>query len=147
MKQTYRLIRLKYLDDLNSKIEPLRPVLAPSQGWLRIVREALGLSLRAVAEKFKASPQTLHAFEHREAAGTLTMANLRKAAAAMNCELVYFLVPKGPTAKTFTKLAATQSGFLADLLATEHSMQLEDQGVGGIEERIASAVKAGELRK
>jgi len=147
IKQIYQLIRLKHLDEVAAKVEVLRPFQVPPQGWLRIVREALSLPLRAVAEKLKASPQTIHAFERREAAGTITVANLRKAAEAMNCELVYFLVPKGPKAKSFTKLAATHSGFLADLLATEHSMQLEGQGVGGIEERIASAAKAGELRQ
>jgi len=129
------------------KIEPMRGIQVPPQGWLRIVREALGLSLRAVGEKINAAPQTVHAFERREAAGTLTMANLRKAAGAMDCELIYFLVPKGTKAGTFTKLAAMQPGFLADLLATEHSMQLEGQGVGGIEERIEAAAKTGEIRK
>jgi predicted DNA-binding mobile mystery protein A len=147
MKQNYQLIRLKSLDELATQVEPLRSVHVPPQGWLRIVREALGLSLRTVGEKLKASPQTVHAFERREAAGTLTIANLRKVAGAMNCELVYFLVPTGPKTRTFTKLAATQSGFLADLLATEHSMQLEDQGVGGIDERVESAAKTGDLRK
>jgi hypothetical protein len=57
------------------------------------------------------------------------------------------VVPKGAKAKTFTKLAAAQSGFLADLLATEQSMQLEDQGVGGIEERLESAARTGDLHK
>jgi transcriptional regulator with XRE-family HTH domain len=88
----------------------------------------MGLTLRAVAEKLKTSPQTVHSYERREAAGTLTMANLRKVAGAMDCELVYFLVPKGSPPKTFTKLAAAQASALADLLATEHSMRLEDQG-------------------
>jgi predicted DNA-binding mobile mystery protein A len=146
MKQNYQFIRLKYLDNLNKKIEPLRSEQVPPQGWLRIVREGLGLSLRAVAEKLDATPQTVHAFERREAAGTLTLANLRKTAAAMNCEVVYFLVPEEAKAKTFTKLAAAQSGFLAYLLDTEHSMQLEDQGVGDIEERVESAAKTGDLR-
>ncbi len=147
MKQNYQLIRLKNLDNLATQIEPLRAIQKPPQGWLRIVREALGLPLRAVAEKLKVTPQTVHAFEHREAAGTMTLANLRKVAGAMNCEVVYFVVPKGAKAKSFTKLAAAQSGFLADLLATEHSMQLEGQGVGGIEERVQSAAKTGEFRK
>jgi predicted DNA-binding mobile mystery protein A len=147
MKQNYQLLRLKNLDHLATQIAPLRPVQRPSQGWLRIVREALGLPLRSVAAKLKVTPQTVHAFERREAAGTLTLANLRKVAGAMNCEVVYFVVPKGAKTKTFTQLAAAQSGFLADLLATEQSMQLEDQGVGGIDERLQTAARTGELRQ
>jgi len=147
MKEKYQLIRLKYLDELNSRIDVLRTIKAPPQGWLRIVREGLGLSLRAVAEKLHVRPQTIHAFEHREAVGSLTLANLRKTADAMDCHLVYFLLPKEGGNNPFTKLAASQSGFLANLLATEHSMQLEDQGVGGIDERIQSAAKTGELHK
>jgi hypothetical protein len=56
-------------------------------------------------------------------------------------------VPQGTKPKSFTKLAATQTGYLADLLATEHSMLLEDQAVYGIEEQIESAAKTGELRQ
>jgi predicted DNA-binding mobile mystery protein A len=147
MRKNYQLIRLKTLDYQLMKVEPLRVVKAPPQGWLRIVREAVGLSLRAVGSRINMAPQTIHAFERREAEGTLTLRNLRKVAGAMNCEVVYFLVPKSSKTKTFTKLAAAQSGFLANLMATEHSMKLEDQGVGGIDDRIEAAAKSGEFKK
>lgn len=145
MKSIYQSIRLKTLDSIPGKLAPLRDISAPAQGWLRIVREALGLPLRAIAEKLHVSAQTIHAFERREAAGTLTLANLRKVADALHCEVVYFIVPKDPKVETFTALAATQSGFLEHLLASEHSMQLEDQGVGNINDRLESAARQGDL--
>lgn len=124
------------LIDLDTKL----PVLAaaqkaaarPSGGWLRAVRQALGLAQAAVAKKAGATQQGYAQFERGETSATLSMGNLQRAAEAMDCELVYFLVPRSGRAKSFSDLATQLDPNFAHLQASEHSMVLEDQGVGDL---------------
>lgn len=95
-------------------------------GWLKAVREALGLPRSHLAKRLRVSVPTIQNYEKREKADTITLASLRKAAAAMDCELVVALVPG--RGQTFAELSAKHDPELAHLQATEHSMRLEDQG-------------------
>lgn len=107
----------------------------PPLGWLRTVREGLGLSLRVVAERLgKLSPQAVHDFEKNEAVGTLTLRNLERTASAMGCRVVYLLLPQNQT-QSFSDLKAWQSGDRRLVEDTEHTMKLEAQDVGGVAER------------
>ncbi|HKB90339.1 MAG TPA: helix-turn-helix domain-containing protein [Opitutaceae bacterium] len=87
------------LEEIANRVRPLEAIKPPPQGWLRAVRKTLDLSAREVAETLGISTQLIYDFEEREAAGTLTLANLRKAAKGMNCEVVYFVVPKSDAAQ------------------------------------------------
>jgi transcriptional regulator with XRE-family HTH domain len=72
----------------------LHVVRRPPAGWLRTVREALGMSRRAVAEKLDVSPAAVRDYEVAEANDTITLATLRRMAGAMGCEVVCALVPR-----------------------------------------------------
>ena len=77
----------------------------PARGWLRAVREAIGLRQEEVAGKLGVRRQSLAELETAEERGSVTMGSLQRAAEAMGCELVYFLVPREPMASTFGELA------------------------------------------
>jgi predicted DNA-binding mobile mystery protein A len=96
----------------------------PSRGWLRAVREAIGLTQGAVAGKISVKRQSYAQFEVAEEKEAISLATLRRAAEAMDCELVYFLVPRGGSDKTFADLARSFDPGAAHLVATEHSMSL-----------------------
>ncbi|MEJ1972964.1 MAG: helix-turn-helix domain-containing protein [Lacunisphaera sp.] len=104
----------------------------PAGGWLRAVRQALGLSQAAVAKKAAITQQAYAQFEKGEVAGTLSIGNLQRAAEAMDCELVYFLVPRAGQADSFRELATRLDPDFVHLQATEHSMSLEGQAVGDL---------------
>lgn len=104
----------------------------PSGGWLRAVRQALGLAQATVAKKTGITQQAYAQFERGESAETITLANLQRAAAAMECTLVYFVVPQSSRANSFADLATTLDPNFVHLQATEHSMMLEDQAVGDL---------------
>lgn len=55
--------------------------------------------------------------------------SLQRAAEAMDCDLVYYLVPR---AKSFGELATRLDPAFAHLQASEHSMALEGQAVGDL---------------
>lgn len=124
------------LTDLDKKLPILtaaqKAAVRPAGGWLRAVRQALGLAQAAVAKKAGVLQQGYAQFERGETAGTLSIGNLQRTAEAMDCELVYFLVPRNGRAKSFGDLATQLDPDFAHLKASEHSMVLEDQGVGDL---------------
>lgn len=69
--------------------------------------------------------------EEREA---ISLQTLRRAAEAMDCELVYFIVPRG--AKSYADLASKNDPHMKHLRASEHSMALEDQAVGDLPTKL-----------
>ncbi len=113
------------VNSLNAVIQGVRPIPRPVHGWLHAVRNALGLSRAAVSASLKVTPSAVQDYEKAEKADAITLATLRRVAAAMDCELVVALVPK--SGLTFAQLAAQRDPDFAHLRATEHSMALEAQ--------------------
>jgi len=118
------------INSLDSVTAGLNSISRPVHGWLYAVRQALGLSRSAVSGRLQLSPQAIQGYEKAEKNDVITLATLRRAAAALDCELVVALVPKGR--QTFAALAATHDPAQAHLRATEHSMALEDQASGDL---------------
>jgi predicted DNA-binding mobile mystery protein A len=100
------------LDDLDRGLGALSAAKSsakrPAQGWLRAVREAIGLGQQDVAAKLGIRRQSLADLEAAEKRGSATIASLERAAEAMGCELVYYVVPRGPFASTYGELARTR---------------------------------------
>lgn len=71
------------------------PRQTPADGWLRQVRRARGVTQQALADALGCKRQACAQLERSEARGAISLYSLRKAAAAMDCELVYALVPRG----------------------------------------------------
>lgn len=117
------------LDQLESTLGDLRHLnpSRPRQGWLRAIRTALGMTTVQLAKRLQTSQSTVVAYEQREAAGTITLATLRRAAAAMDCELVYALVPRRPLREVVEERAELVAR--RKLASVAHSMKLEAQGV------------------
>jgi predicted DNA-binding mobile mystery protein A len=100
----------------------------PTKGWLRAARQALGLTQSQLAKKLRMRQQAYANIELREQREKVAIETLRRAAGALDCDLVYAFVPKRAVAPTFSELAAKYDSELAMRRATEHSMALEGQG-------------------
>ncbi|QGN55655.1 helix-turn-helix domain-containing protein [Novosphingobium sp. Gsoil 351] len=83
---------------LESRLAPLREMdfARPQRGWLRAMREALGMTTRQLAQRMDKVQSAVVDMEKSEARDSISLASLRQAAEAMNCELVYAIVPRGP---------------------------------------------------
>jgi predicted DNA-binding mobile mystery protein A len=103
----------------------------PHLGWLRAVRESLGLSARQLAARLGVTQRTVQSVEEGEVRRTVTLASLEKAARAMRCRLVYAIVPNEPNT-SLEEIVSGQATALAEQLAGKvaHSMKLEEQSVG-----------------
>ncbi len=78
------------------------PFIVGNSGWLKTARTELSLSAATVATKISLSRSAYSKFEESEMQGTITLATLAKAAAAMECELVYAIRPK--SRKQFSRI-------------------------------------------
>jgi predicted DNA-binding mobile mystery protein A len=115
---------------LDKRFAALRPLVAnsrPPKGWLRAIRDALGMTTAQLARRLGVSQPRIVELEQSEAGGSVTLHTLQRAAEALGCRLVYALVPIRPLAETVRERAE----LIADRqsAAVEHSMRLEDQAV------------------
>jgi predicted DNA-binding mobile mystery protein A len=115
---------------LDARLQPLRPLVdepRPHQGWIRAIRDALGMSGAELAARMGVRQQTVPDLEKSELHETIKLETLRRAATALGCELVYALVPRqnlddAVHAKALRK--ATEH-----LQRVAHHSRLEDQAV------------------
>jgi predicted DNA-binding mobile mystery protein A len=99
----------------------------PTRGWLRAARKALHMTQRQMAQRLGMKQQAYASIEVREQSERVSLETLRRAAGALDCDLVYALVPKKAIAATFADLSAKYDPDLGLRKATEHSMALEGQ--------------------
>ncbi len=122
------------LRQLDATVESFaaRPVNRPAKGWISAVRHAIGMSSLQLAERLGISRSAVHALETREQEHTTTLEALQRAAEAMECDLVYALVPR---AGSFTRTVEARASGMARRLTSRagHTMALEAQSVEGKE--------------
>ena len=97
----------------------------PTKGWIRSVRESLSMTSAQLAKRVGVSQPNIIKWEQREIDSTITMKSLRRVAEAMQCDLVYALVPRKPINSILEERAKQ---IAADSLEqVSRSMRLEDQ--------------------
>lgn len=143
---SYQKIRIDSLSNAVLPFSAAKSVMRPRRGWLRTVREALGMSLEQVAAALKLIRQSVRDFERAEAEEKITLSSLRRVAEAMGCDLVYAIVPKSGTFAELAEQVARQKSKVAQekarqqatrlVRAVDHTMALEGQGTGRVNERI-----------
>ena len=116
-----------HLDERFAAIAPIARFTPPARGWIKAVREALGMTTAQLAKRLGMKQPSIVAIEQSEAKGTIELATLRRVAEALDCTLVYALVPNKSLETTVRERARE---FARRRLAPiEHSMLLEDQKV------------------
>lgn len=140
MMPEFRELRLSQIDRSLEPFGGARSVSRPQRGWLRAVREALGITIREVSRKVRKTPQTVASFEKSEAADRITLQTLRRYAEALDCELVYAIVPKNGSLRQLAE-GRIRARAERDVRAVEHTMSLEDQATHGIEDKIDRETK------
>lgn len=78
----------------------------PACGWVRTIRQALGMSLKQLAKKIEVDESTLSRLEKNESEGKVTLNSLKKMADGMDCDVVYTLIPRE---KSFQKMVLKQA--------------------------------------
>jgi len=115
------------LDRQFSDWQKVSNVNRPPKGWLRAIRDGLGMTSRQFARRAGVSQPNIIARERAEKNDSITLGKLREAAAALDCELVYALIPREPLERRVEKRAQHLAD--AQLARAHHTMELEDQGL------------------
>ena len=118
---------IRHLDQRFQTLRPLAEVSRPPKGWVRAVRDALGMTTAQLAKRLGVSQPRIVEIEQTEVSGTVTLHTLQRAAEALGCRLVYALIPDKPLAEIVRKRAEEIAGRRST--AVEHTMRLEDQAV------------------
>jgi predicted DNA-binding mobile mystery protein A len=126
------------LDGHFDEWQPLRSLARPPRGWVRAVREALGMSAAVLAARLGTTAGAVTRLEQSEAGDRIGLETLRRAADALECDLVYLLVPRRPLSEVVWERARELAH--AHTAAVEQTMLLEGEPTGGtraMEERVA----------
>ena len=143
MVKKYQKTALEQLDATLSRFASLRDVPPPRKGWIRAIRDALGMSGRQLGHRMGVSKMWVGDMERLEATGATTLKTLRRAAEAMDCVLVYAIVPKTTLKETLLKQARQK--IRQDMARASHTMALEDQSLSQDEAAKATETAAASL--
>jgi predicted DNA-binding mobile mystery protein A len=120
-----RALQRRQLDGWLSALPVLDP---PRAGWLRTIRDALGMSLAQLGRRLGISPQSVLSLEQRELEDTISVGKLREAAHAMGCELRVVFIPRTSLEETVREQATRRAR--AERQRLLHTMRLEAQEDG-----------------
>jgi predicted DNA-binding mobile mystery protein A len=141
MKTTERKRARERLDERLAPLKPVDRFRPPPKGWVRAIRDALGMSGVQFARHLGVQPPSVAALEASEESGVVQLKTLRRAAEALDCNLVYALVPneslEGAVRARARKIA------LRDLGRVAHTMKLEAQETqdGATDERVETYIR------
>ena len=141
------------LQQIEETIRPFRALIgtqSPRRGWIRAIQQALGVTNRQLAKRLRLKPQTIEDMQEYEAKETIKLQTLRKLAEALDCRLVYAVVPNKPLEEM--RLEQARKVAQRQLKPVAHSMNLEAQGVSDVDQkseldRLVQKLLAGNQRK
>jgi predicted DNA-binding mobile mystery protein A len=128
LKRNILHLQRHQLDELFQNLKSLPPTPRPRLGWLKAIRESLGITARQLAALLGTDSSAVLGLEERELKGTVTLESIERAARAMGCQLVYSIVPMTESLEQIVdqKAHAAASRLLKSVA---HSMHLEKQDV------------------
>ena len=105
----------------------------PSRGWIKAIREALGMTTKQLATRIGVGQSRAVTIEKAEVSGSITVGSLQRAAQALDCEFVYAIVPR----TTLESMVENRASALAKkrIKAARHTVTLEDQHLDEDDER------------
>jgi predicted DNA-binding mobile mystery protein A len=97
-------------EGLDQRLVPLGPpsrYVPPPLGWVRAIRDALGMTAADLAARMGVTGPAVRSLENKETDGGARLSSLRRAAQAMDCTLVYAFIPNSSLQHTVERRATT----------------------------------------
>jgi predicted DNA-binding mobile mystery protein A len=127
MKRQFNRLKLEQVDATLRQVRRNTVPPPPKNGWIRTIREGLGMTQAQLAKRLGISRQALDGLERGEVSGTITLDRLKRLAEALHSRLVYMIVPE--TSLTEMRLSRAVEIAETQLKRVSHSMKLEAQNV------------------
>jgi predicted DNA-binding mobile mystery protein A len=114
-------------EQVDEKLNKIRPFafLTMESGWIKVIREALGMSTKQLGKKVGIDQSRISRLENAEIEGDLKLSSLKKVAEGLNMRLVYFFVPE----ESLEEMMKNQAKAIAQkrMNNINQTMRLEDQ--------------------
>ena len=138
-------LKIRQLDETFRDLQPLRLGSAPEEGWVRTVREALGMTIRQLAARAGLSKTAVASIEKNEVSRSARLESIDRLAAALECEVLYAVVPR----TSLDQILKRRARYVAEKLVTRvsDSMYLEMQGTPKAEQERLINELAADLRR
>jgi predicted DNA-binding mobile mystery protein A len=94
----------RQLEGLEARVGP-----RPPGGWIRKIRDALGMSTMELAARLGVTRARVSQLEQAEVQGSIPLSSLQRAAAALNCQICYAFVPDEPLEQMVRRQAVEQA--------------------------------------
>ena len=123
----HKVVIKQYQDLVDKAAASTKEVSTPPEGWLCTVRKALNMPVSKLAKRLRVGRATIYQAEKGELTGSVTLKTLNKIAQAMNCRLVYAIVPESDV----HSLIKSQAKLMAQTIVHQANvhMALEDQSL------------------
>lgn len=128
MKPQARQMARRQIDKRIEQLPNLTQFKRPPKGWIKAMREALGMTMGQLAERLGVSQPRISVLEQNEASGSITMESLERAANALDCDLAYVLIPRSGGLNKYVEEQSIKAA-RQKLKSTKHTMALERQSV------------------
>lgn len=129
-----KLIR-EQLSQKLEKLKSLRKLTVPSVGWIKTIRESLGMTTYDLAERADIDQSRISRIESAESRGEIKLSTLKNIADALGVQFVYGFVPEEDLEQMVREQAKKIALKRMDRL--NHTMKLEEQNLDEKERKKA----------
>ena len=131
-------LQFQQLNEKMDKLTVLQHLIMPPIGWIKAIRNGIGMSMEQLGKKLSITKQAVMDIEKREKEGAVTIKSMQEIAKVIDMKFVYGFVPN---AGSLEQMIETRSLEIATKIVqrTSTSMKLEDQV--NSKERIEKAIK------
>ncbi len=133
MQNRQKKLVQEQLDETLKRFSSLTAVNRPLKGWIRAIRDALGMNNRQLAQRLGVSNSRIPRIEQDEISGGLTLKTMNRVADELDCIFVYGFVPRTSLQETIRNQAVSVAKKRMKKLM--HTMELEDQGLSSAENK------------
>jgi predicted DNA-binding mobile mystery protein A len=131
-------LQFQQLNEKLAQLTVLQHVIMPPIGWIKAIRNGIGMSMEQLGNKLSITKQGVMDIEKREKEGAVTIKSMQELAKALDLKFVYGFVPN---ADSLEQMIETRALEIATKIVerTSTTMKLEDQA--NSKERIENAIK------
>lgn len=94
MRGKQKKLAREQLDETMKSFESLKAMSAPIKGWIRAIRDTVGMTGGQLAKRLKVNQQRVARIEQDEVLGKVTLNTMQNVAEAMDCVFVYGVVAR-----------------------------------------------------
>lgn len=125
MKAKHKKLAREQLDETIKSFDSLKAISSPRKGWVRAIRDTLGMTGRQLAKRLGVNQQRVARIEQDEVLGKVTLNTMQNAAEAMDCVFIYGVVPRN----SLEQIVRSQAEIVAKkrMARSNQLMRLEKQ--------------------